>query len=306
MNVCAITPDNLERLGYREVKAGVWARLRLKGRTFCGSAVVFRPDGCFTVSASMNVEKMKGTFLRICNAIAEGRMRSDQAAQEKKQKAETLLSALMLKQLEPPEVGARDESDVEFIVGEIVGSRRRRRDRRARRRKRRAARRERFRKALNRMSKKLAKNKVMVKLRKGWAKVIKGPIGKGAAKLVANVLQVFGVPRKATETAIKAHHNRVASRLEEGGWAGVVERASRHKGAWKGALKKEAKRFAKGYKDAAKDTFRIGEELPGGRTYGGGFVQGPATEVETARALMHAAFAPSTPAKTLYALGSGY
>lgn len=183
-------------------------------------------------------------------------------AQRRKAKAEKLLGALFMKGLEsaPADVGASATNELDELVDDLVGAVSATRDaRREKRAERRAAfrrlaetRREKFRKGLNKLAKKVAGSKVLMKLREGYAKILRGPIGKGAAKLVGTVLQAFGVPKKVTETAIMAHHERVASRMSEGGWAGTLARATEHRGAWRDELKHEGQRHAKAVATAAK------------------------------------------------------
>lgn len=287
-----ITPESLTARGYREVYPTVFARVQHHGSRMQGVAVVFRPDGLFFAGAQYDVDKARQALQAIVKAFAAAALldprrgpalqssvgpgtaaRPEQRptpeaaaafaqAQARKAKAQKLLSALFVKGLEsaPADVGATavDELDelVDSLVGAVAATRDARREarleRRAAYRKLADQRREKLRNGLNRLAKKVAGSKVLQKLREGYAKILRGPLGKGAAKLVGTVLQVFGVPKKVTETAIMAHHERVASRMKEGGWAGTLARATEHKGAWRDELKHEAKRHGQALAKAAK------------------------------------------------------
>ena len=270
-----ITPEALTGRGYAEVQPNVFVRMTAAGGRMRGVAVVFRADGLFFAGADYDLSKAKLLLGQLAKIFARDELvpikrgpallssspSSTPPASAKKQKAERILQALLLTGLEgaPSEVGAAQAHEFDAVVESLVGAvQAERAARRENRQKRRAAfrkvaqsRRDKFRQSLHRLAKKVAGSKIMTKLREGYAKILRGPIGKGAAKLVATALQIFGVPRKATETAILAHHERKASRLAEGGWAGTLARATEHRGAWKEELKHEGERFGKSFKKGA-------------------------------------------------------
>ena len=240
--------ERLQERGFVQVRPEVWVKLGCRDGACRGFAVWSEGGATFFGGASFPLEQARRLVTKLCAVLGKPE------GEAKKAQARRVLSALLMTDLEHGSVeGEAVASDVDVVIEGIVeGWRDRWRERRARRRKRRKARLARFRKSLHRLAQRVAKNKVLQKLRKGYAKVIKGPVGKAAASMVASALNVFGVPKKATELAIRAHHNRVADRMEKGGWAGVVERGTGKGGSIKSVLREEGRRFGRGWKDSVR------------------------------------------------------
>lgn len=246
--------------GFTQVVPGMWAKICVdpdRDRVI-GRALWHDPEAqsAMSMTTAVPLRQARVFVAQACRALAEG-------PPDRRDKAMKLLSATLASDLM---VSGEDEdlselwSDVDVVIGYLsgrpddddrgdddleIGRRRRRRRRRGRR-----PRRARMRRSMNRLTRRVAHNKTLGKLRSGYAKVIKGPVGDTAAGLVASVLSAWGVPPAATRTAIKAHHARIADRMEKGGWAGVLSRATDQGGSFKTAMKEEGRRFARGWKDA--------------------------------------------------------
>lgn len=118
-----------------------------------------------------------------------------------------------------------------------------------------------FRDKVNKAAGAIAKAKILAKLRGAYAKVLEGPIGKLGAEVGARVLSAWGVPAAATRMAIRQRQLASADRLREGGWAGMVERATGKEG-----LKGLAKEVLQRNLEAGKGALR--QALPGGLDLG--------------------------------------
>lgn len=237
------------------MRPGAFVKLEHRGDVIKGCAV-WQRDGVMAFGcASANVDWARELVLRACRAAAE------RLGPGRKAKAQKVLSALLAQNLR---VGARDDPDLEEdleVLGEAlelahdrVEVGRRRRGRRARKFGRRVKR------AIHRVARRVAKNRVMQRLRKAYAKALSGPLGDAAAKGVAAVLQAYGVPRRATQLAIQAHHARIADRMRKGGWAGEIERVTEKRTLREGLrslAKEEAKRHGRALREAAR------KQLPG-------------------------------------------
>lgn len=114
-----------------------------------------------------------------------------------------------------------------------------------------------FKRRINRAAKKIAKMKVLNKLRRSYMKVIQGPIGDLGIAAGARALSAFGLPAAATRVALTQRRNATADRLAHGGWAGMVATATE-----KGGAQKLAKQILERNKRAAIDA--IPAALPGG------------------------------------------
>lgn len=114
-----------------------------------------------------------------------------------------------------------------------------------------------FKKRIHRAAQKIAKMKVLNKLRTSYMKVIQGPIGDLGIAAGARALSAFGVPAAATRVALTQRRNATADRLKDGGWAGMVATATE-----KGGAKKLAQQVLERNKKAALKA--IPAALPGG------------------------------------------
>lgn len=83
-----------------------------------------------------------------------------------------------------------------------------------------------FRNRINRAAEKIAKMKVMNRLRKAYIGVIQSPIVDMGIAAGARALSAFGVPAAATKVAIAQRRAAQVDRLQKGGWAGMVQRAT--------------------------------------------------------------------------------
>lgn len=146
--------------------------------------------------------------------------------------------------------------ELEAVGYEVMEVGRRRRRRRGRFRKVLRRMGKRFRKRVNKAAKRIAKMKVMKKLRGAYAKVLQSPIASAAVKAAASALNAFGVPKSVTTMALNQARFATIDRMKQGGWAGVVERAT-GKGGLKGLLKEAAKRHGRAALKAAKTAIPI-------------------------------------------------
>ena len=113
-----------------------------------------------------------------------------------------------------------------------------------------------FRRKVNKAAGKIAKMKVMKKLRAAYAKVLQSPIAGAAVKAAATALNAFGVPKAVTTMALNQARFATIDRMKQGGWAGVIERGTGKEGL-KGLLKEAAKRHGKAALKAAKTAIPI-------------------------------------------------
>lgn len=154
--------------------------------------------------------------------------------------------ALMLPRL-------KGEALAEGIEGveELVGRRRRRR--------RSPRRRSRFRKFIHRLSTRLAKSKIMNKLRGLRAKLLRSPLAKLGIKAAAGALNAFGVPRSVTTMVLNQARATTIDRMQKGGFAGQMSRATA-KGQRRGGFFRE-----EGRRQLAAMPGSLMSALPGGR-----------------------------------------
>ena len=152
---------------------------------------------------------------------------------------------------------AEDESDLlddplEYSAG--VGARgrgrKRRKARRARRKGRRTKRRAKvqkrrdasgFRKKVQKAAGRLARGKVMKKLRAAKVKILQSPLADAATSMAARALQAYGVPPQVTKMALNTAREAGIDRGKAGGYAGMIQRATKP-GAKRGTLAREALR----------------------------------------------------------------
>lgn len=124
--------------------------------------------------------------------------------------------------------------------------------------------RERFKKRIHKLAGRIARNRVLSKLRRGYAWGLEGMPGKAAAKAAAAVLAMYGVPPQVSERAIRASMHGQADRARSGGWAGVATRSTDDRGSiLKDFAREEFGRHRGGWKDSLSEQF-------GGRGGGGG------------------------------------
>ena len=261
--------DALEDLGFRSLYNGrLWVRVSARDGMARGTAIILSPNGGrFVGRASYPLEKARQLVGMLCRKIVKcGRGTPSEvgAAVDEKTRAQKLLAALLASDLnavsqEISIVGAHlldveDEDGIGLTKGQ-----KRRRARRAKRKVRqgerkvkRQARRKAFRKGIQKLAGKVAKNKVLVKLRQGWANILDGPVGDAAGKVLGQVLQIYGVPPKVTEAAFNVHTKALASRNRAGGWAGVVERTA-DKGI-KSTLRAGGKRWGQAAREGLKES----------------------------------------------------
>lgn len=236
----------LEGKGFRQVRPNVWIRMSQRDDMCCGSVVWFRDGATFIGGAKFPVADAVRIVGKLCAVIGTS------PDEPKREKAKAVLSELLGSDLEQGTVGAMEiDDDLETVIGGIVSGRETRLARRARRKERSKERNQRVRESLHRLARRVARNKVLTKLREGYAKVLSGPAGKAAAGVVSTVLQAYGVPRQASRFAIESHFARKADRMRQGGWAGLAERATQEGGSFKDVLREEGRRFGKGLKSAA-------------------------------------------------------
>lgn len=265
--------EALEDLGFRSLYDGrLWVRVEARDGVARGTCVVFgKGGGRFVGRASYPIAKAKKLVSMLCAKIVKcerGTTAEVGAAVDEKHKAEKLLAALLASDLSAAslqrdiQVVGREVLEYEDETGEEVGAtkaqkrrrsrRRRRRERRAEAQDRRQARRKRFKKGLKNLAGKVAKNKVLVKMREGWAKILEGPIGDAAGKVLGGVLAIYGVPPKVTEAAFNVHTKAAASRARAGGWAGVIERTAAD-GA-RATLRESRQRWGKAAREGLKES----------------------------------------------------
>lgn len=236
----------LEAKGFRQVRPNVWVRLNSREGLVSGSAVWYRDGATFVGGAKFPIADAVRIVAKLCAVIGTT------PDEPKRETAKEVLSELLGSDLERGTVGAMAiDDDLETVIGGFVAGREKRVARRARRRERTQQRNQRVRESLHRLARRVARNKVMSKLREGYAKVLSGPAGKAAAGVVSTVLQAYGVPRQATRFALESHFARKADRMRQGGWAGLAERATQEGGSLKKVLREEGRRFGRGLKKAA-------------------------------------------------------
>jgi len=247
-----VNAEALQTKGFREVLDGVFVRLKVNGERVTGLAMWKRGGATMFAGARMEMRAARKLVLRLC--------RSASAAfpLTRRRKARKLLSVLLAKNLKVAGIDDPDADAVEDIIGLFsdheteVGRRRRRR---RRKRKRGGLKRglERLKKGINKLARKVAKNKVMRKLRNGYAKVMDGPVGDIAAKAAARTLMVAtGIPAPIGEMAVRAHLRSQSSRMRDGGLAGVAQRAT-GRGGVRGAARREARRFGRSAKKSGRE-----------------------------------------------------
>lgn len=125
----------------------------------------------------------------------------------------------------------KDQAHADIVSGmsvEMVGRRRRRK-------------RSKFRAWVHKVATRLAKAKIMKKLRAARAKLLKSPIASLAIKAAANTLQGFGVPRSVTTMVLNQARTTTIDRMQRGGLAGQLSRSTA-KGAKRGAFLRESLR----------------------------------------------------------------
>lgn len=147
-----------------------------------------------------------------------------------------------------PRLAAEAKQDA--IEGEEAVGRRRRRRRRGR---------SRFRKFIHRMSTRLAKSKIMKKLRGIRAKILKSPLATLGIKAAAGALNAFGVPRSVTTMVLNQARATTVDRMQKGGWAGQMSRATEAGKRRGGFFREEARRQLKAMPGS------LMSALPGGK-----------------------------------------
>lgn len=244
----------LEARGFAQVRPNVWVRISSRDGMCSGSAVWFRDGATFVGGAKFPITDAVRIVAKLCAVIGTS------PDEPKREQAKEVLSELLGSDLGRGTVGAMAiDDDLEVVIGGLVAGREQRVARRARRRERTQQRNDRMREAIHRLARRVARNKVLSKLREGYAKVLSGPAGKAAAGVVSTVLQAYGVPRQATRFALESHFARKADRARQGGWAGLVERGTKERGAFKKVLREEGRRFGRGLKEGAKGFIPTGE-----------------------------------------------
>jgi hypothetical protein len=101
-----------------------------------------------------------------------------------------------------------------------------------------------FRARVNKIAKKIAKGKIMNKLRGAYVKVLESPIAGGLFQAAAQGLQAVGVPAPLARMIIEHKRRTKISRLKGGGWAGSIARATEAGKRRGGLFREEAKRHA--------------------------------------------------------------
>ncbi len=137
-----------------------------------------------------------------------------------------------------------------------------------------------FRKKLHKAASRLARGKVLKRLRNAKVKILQSPLADAATGMAAEALKAYGVPPAVTKMALNTAMEAGIDRGKKGGWAGMAMRATAP-GAKRGtaareaakrqlqALKGGAKRsFPGGFGDVVK-SFAASANLPGG---GGGSI----------------------------------
>ncbi|MEM6296585.1 MAG: hypothetical protein AAGA54_35290, partial [Myxococcota bacterium] len=108
-----------------------------------------------------------------------------------------------------------------------------------------------LRKAINKLSARIAENRVLTKLRRSYAHILKEAPGKAAASIAAKALMLLGIPPDASEAVLRARWNRRADRLRKGGWSGVVDRTTDGQASLaRNLVRDEGRRLAHGYQRA--------------------------------------------------------
>ena len=261
--------------GFREVSPAVFVRLKTNGKRVSGMAMWHHEGATLFAGARMEIREARKLVLRLCRSASAAFPAS------RRRRARKLLSAVLAKNLQVAGDSDPDVRVVEDLVGlfsetEVGGRRRRRRKRRSLKRGI-----NRLKNGINRLAKKAAKNKVMGKLREGYARVLEGPVGSVAAKAAGRALQAAtGIPAPVGELAVRAHQRSQASRMRDGGMAGVVAQAS-GRGGVRSAARRESKRFGRAARRTGREAVsnlasaaRSAMQQAGGGGLSGGFGRG--------------------------------
>ncbi|MCA9716927.1 MAG: hypothetical protein KC468_19800 [Myxococcales bacterium] len=124
-----------------------------------------------------------------------------------------------------------------------------------------------FKTKVHKSAEKIAKNRVMTKIRAGFARVLESPVGDILANVGSKFLNVWGVPAPVAKFAINQRRFAQIDRLRHGGWSGLVARTTA-KGAKAKAIALEiAKRNGRAAAKAA--IASLGGLLGMGRAVGG-------------------------------------
>lgn len=83
-----------------------------------------------------------------------------------------------------------------------------------------------FKRRLNKFAKKMAKMKILQKLRNLYAKALQSPIASAGIQAAASALNAFGVPGPVTKMALNQARFATIDRMKKGGYAGMVARAT--------------------------------------------------------------------------------
>lgn len=123
------------------------------------------------------------------------------------------------------------EVEAELVAGdsiEMIGRRRRRK-------------RSKFRAWVHKVATRLAKAKIIQKLRAARARMLKSPLASLGIKAAAGALNAFGVPRSVTTMVLNQARATTIARMQGGGFAGQMARSTA-KGAKRGAFVRESLR----------------------------------------------------------------
>lgn len=170
------------------------------------------------------------------------------------------------------------DDPLEYSAGVGAGrGRARRQKRRSRRKARRSKRKTRvqtrraksgFRKQVHKAASRLARGKVMKKLRAAKIKILQSPLADAATQMAAKALQAFGVPPQVTKMALNTAREAGIDRGKAGGYAGMIQRATK-RGATRGTMAREVlRRQLQAHKEGAKQTFG-GGMMDAVRSFGG-------------------------------------
>lgn len=182
--------EALRQRGFFELSPSVWVRLRMTASKVSALAIWVQEGMHAYFGASMPLQRAQMLFLRLCQAAASANPEVSERARNALQKAIAEPDVPRERPLIPVL-----RSDLEEVIGafeevEVGGRGRLKRVMRRLKRK------------VRNLAKKFARNKVIRKVRKAAAKVIR-PLGRAGAKIASQALGLLGVPPNLSEQVLR-------------------------------------------------------------------------------------------------------
>ncbi len=270
-----MNPKKLLARGFVRFSSGWYVKLYKKGDTQHGVAVLMTEHGPSILQAAESISQQEPIV--IAGALEElaevGASLEDEyeEVEDIELEADDLFDESMRELEEEDEDDWEDdwedleedeeeaEDDWELLddpleysagVGARGRGRKRRKARRTKRKGRRTKRRAKvqkrrdtsgFRKKVQKAAGRLARGKVMKKLRAAKVKILQSPLADAATTMAAKALQAYGVPPQVTKMALNTAREAGIDRAKAGGYAGMIQRATKQ-GAKRGTLAREALR----------------------------------------------------------------